>query len=108
MRRSQGQKGGILAIAIASFVGTSFVSTGSWLILLMGLMALQYRRVIEGADLWIIAGISLVIVGLVPVLTRILSRDLVKLLILVGLAGLTAVAIALLFQILFRLISRFF
>ncbi|NJR69163.1 MAG: serine/threonine protein kinase [Synechococcales cyanobacterium CRU_2_2] len=103
-----GAEGGILAIAIASFVGTSFVSTGSWLILLMGLMALQYRRVIEGADLWIIAGISLVIVGLVPVLTRILSRDLVKLLILVGLAGLTAVAIALLFQILFRLISRFF
>ncbi len=102
-----GVQGGTLAIAIASFAGTTLLGTGSWLLLLAGLVALQYRRIIEGVDLGIIAGLSLLLLALVPALTRILGRDLLTGVAIVGLSGLVAVAITLLFQLLFRLMRRF-
>lgn len=99
-----GVQGSALAIAIASFGLTIAVGAGGWLLLLGGIVALQYRRVIEGADLWIIAGLSILLMVIIRPLTRILEGDLLTALVIIVVSGLVAVAVALLFQILFRLL----
>ncbi len=101
-----GVQGSALAIAIASLGLTIAVGAGGWLLLLGGLIALQYRRVIEGADLWIIAGLSILLMVIIRPLIRALEGDLITALVIIGVSGLVAVAVALLFQILFRLLRR--
>lgn len=45
-----GFEGGLIAIALASLLGTTLISTGLWLLILGGLILAQSLRIIEKAD----------------------------------------------------------
>ncbi|NJN21495.1 MAG: serine/threonine protein kinase, partial [Leptolyngbya sp. RL_3_1] len=101
-------EGGLLAIALASLLGTSLLGSGAWLLLLGGLVFLQARRIIERLDLVIIAGVTLAVVVLFPPLRMVLATTgspLQTALVLAILAGLMAVVIATLFRLIYRLLS---
>jgi serine/threonine protein kinase len=103
-----GFEGGLLAIALASLLGTSLLGSGAWLLLLGGLVFLQARRIIERLDLIIIAGVTLAVVALFPPLRMVLAATgspLQTTLVLAILAGLMAVIIATLFRLIYRLLS---
>lgn len=106
-----GFEGGLLAIALVSFLGTSVVSGGFWLALLLGLIFLQSRRTIERADLLITAGITLAIVLLVPPLHNLVAiisgNVLMTIVVIAALTGLVAIAVTALFRIIFNLLSTF-
>ncbi|MBC7969465.1 MAG: serine/threonine protein kinase, partial [Verrucomicrobia bacterium] len=102
---------GLLAIALFSFLGTSIVSGGFWVALLLGLIFLQSRRTIERVDLLITAGITLAIVLLVPRLHNLAAivsgNALVTVVVIAVLTGLVAIAVTALFRIIFNLLSTF-
>lgn len=103
-----GFEGGLLAIALTSLLGTSLLGSGTWLLLLGGLILLQARRIIERLDLVIIAGVTLAVVVLFPPLRIVLAATgspLQTALVLSILAGLMAVVIATLFRLIYRLLS---
>jgi serine/threonine-protein kinase len=106
-----GFEGGLLAIALFSFLGTSIVSGGFWVALLLGLIFLQSRRTIERVDLLITGGITLAIVLLVPRLHNLAAivsgNVLVTVVVIAVLTGLTAIAVTALFRIIFNLLSTF-
>lgn len=64
-----GFEGGLVAIALASLLGTAGLSPLFWLLLLAamaGMVYAQSRRWVEKIDLLIIAGVTLLLVWLVP------------------------------------------
>ncbi len=101
-----GAEGGLLAIATASLLGTSLLGGGVWLAMLAGLLLLQTRRVIEGTDLVIIAGLTLAAVIFFSPLHNVLGGDPGTILVAAVMAGGVAVAIAVIFRLIFRLVSR--
>lgn len=104
-----GVQGGLLWIAMASLLGTTWLGSGAWLLLVAGLFALQMRRVIERYDLLIIAGVTLGIVLLFPPLRTVVvaSSPHVTVIVLAILAGLAAIAIGTLFRLIYRILSTF-
>lgn len=105
-----GVEGGLLAIALASWLGTTWLGSGAWLILLAVLILLQARRVIERFDLIIIALVTLGVVLLFPPLQTILAATAaprVTIVMLAIMAGLAAIAIGTLFRLIYRLLSSF-
>ncbi|MBW4472882.1 MAG: serine/threonine protein kinase [Stenomitos rutilans HA7619-LM2] len=106
-----GFEGGLLAIALVSLLGTSLLSGGFWLMLLIGLIFLQSRRTIERVDLLIAAGATLAIVLLVPPLHHVVAalggNVWVTVVVIAGLVGLVAIAATALFRIIFNLLSTF-
>lgn len=106
-----GVEGGLLAIAIFSLLGTTLLGSGTWLGLMIILIILQLRRIIERLDLLVIAGISGAAVLLLPRLQQVIlpvsgGQPMQTVLMLAILAGLSTVAIAVLFRLIFRLVSR--
>ncbi|WP_121970505.1 protein kinase [Leptolyngbya sp. BC1307] len=101
-----GAEGGLLAIAAISLLGTTFWGGGVWLAMLAGLVLLQARRVIEGTDLVIIAGLTLAAVIFFPPLHNLLVGGLSMILVVTVMAGGLGVAIAVIFRLIFRLVSR--
>jgi serine/threonine protein kinase len=105
-----GFEGSLIAIALASLLGTTLITTGTWLILLVGLIFVQWQRLIEGKDLLIIPGITLGLVIFLPGLHKITS-------ILPGLAAwqavliaaivatLVAIALTAIFRLIYKLLS---
>lgn len=105
-----GVEGGLLAIAIASWLSTSLFGSGAWLLLVGGLLLLQVRRVIERFDLVIIAAVTLGIVLLFPPLHSIVASTdspRVMVVVLAIMAGLAAVAVGTLFRLIYRVLSAF-
>ncbi|NER78212.1 MAG: protein kinase [Leptolyngbya sp. SIO1D8] len=109
-----GVEGGLLAIALTSLLGTTWLGSGAWLLLVGGLVLLQIRRVIERFDLVIIAGVTLAIVLVFPPLQTIIasasvtgSSTRVTVVMLAIMAGLAAIAIGTLFRLIYRLLSTF-
>lgn len=104
-----GVQGGLLWISMASLLGTTWLGSGAWLLLVAGLFALQMRRVIERYDLLIIAGVTLGIVLLFPPLRTVVvaSSPHVTVIVLAILAGLAAIAIGTLFRLIYRILSTF-
>ncbi|NEQ47781.1 MAG: serine/threonine protein kinase [Leptolyngbya sp. SIOISBB] len=105
-----GLEGGLLAIALASLLGTTWLGSGAWLLLLAVLILLQMRRVIERFDLVIIAAVTLGVVLLFPPLQTILTATAaprVTVIVLAIMAGLATVAIGTLFRLIYRLLSTF-
>lgn len=107
-----GFEGGLIAIALVSFLGTTLVSTGAWLALLVGLIFVQWQRWIEGKDLLIIAGITLALVLFLPSLYKIVPNftgigSRLTVLILAVMAALVAIALTALFQLIYKLLARF-
>lgn len=103
-----GFEGSLLAIVSLSLLGTTWLGSGAWLLLLGMLIALQLGRVIERIDLLIIAGVTFGLVIWFPSLRVILqsSSSLQAVLALAILSALVGVAIATLFRLLYSLFSR--
>ncbi len=103
-----GAEGGLLGIAAFSLLGTSLLGGGVWLAMLAGLGFLQLRRTIEGWDFLIITGLTFAAVVLFPPLydLDILGSERALVLVIAIMAGGVVVAIALLFRLIFKLLSR--
>jgi hypothetical protein len=105
-----GVEGSLLAIACLSLLGTTWLGSGAWLLLLLGLIVLQLRRVIERVDLAIVALVSAAAILLFPPLRSVLGAvggsPVQTVLAIALLAGLLTVAIATLFRLLYQLFSR--
>lgn len=105
-----GFEGGLLAIALLSLAGTTLVSAGFWVVLLVVLILAQMRRVIEKFDLAIIAAISFAIIVVasplrsLPILVT-FGNPIVAVLVLAGFLGLVAIAIALIFRLIYKILS---
>lgn len=105
-----GFEGGLIAIALFSFLGTTLVSTGAWLLILAILVFAQWRRWIERWDLIIIAGITLAAVLFVPSLTPKIGSLLgieprLVVLIVATIAALVAIAVTAIFRLIYKLLS---
>jgi serine/threonine protein kinase len=98
-----GFEGGLLAIAIYSFSGSWLLSGGLPLVAIAVLVFLQARRVIEGWDLPIVAGVTLAVVAFVVLRFGIPLSSLV---IVAGLAGLLAITVTIIFRLIYTLLSR--
>ncbi len=97
-----GFEGGLLFIALSHFLGTTGISIGLLGMIVGGLAYAQYRRIIEGKDLLIIAGITAAVV--LFFLQGSLSIE--SALIISVLAGLGGIAATALFRLVYLLLSR--
>jgi serine/threonine protein kinase len=103
-----------LAIALISFLGTTWISSGLWLLILAGLVLIQSRSIVEKTYLIIIAIIanSLVILSFKNLLTQNLLQSgingIVLVALLVVLAGFLTVIIVGVWEIINKLISQYF
>jgi serine/threonine-protein kinase len=107
-----GFQSSLVGIGLASLFGTSFISAGFWVVLLIGLIFVQSRRIIERIDLLIIAGITLTLVMVVAPLRRAIATPiagnlLFTVVVVAVLAGLAAIALTTLFRLIYKLLSRF-
>jgi serine/threonine-protein kinase len=109
-----GFEGGLLAIALASLAGTTLISTGFWLVLVIVLVLCQARRVIEKMDLAIIAIVSAAVVllaaplrshGLVLQIAAAFGNPLVAVLAIAVFIGLLSIAVATLFRLVYKILS---
>ncbi|HIK14919.1 MAG TPA: protein kinase [Leptolyngbyaceae cyanobacterium M33_DOE_097] len=99
----------LLAIALFSLPLPGIVRASLWLLIAASLVWLQRRRIIERIDLVILGGITLVLMLVFSPLRQILiasSNPLLALVALAVLAGISAIAITALFQLIYRLLSR--
>lgn len=108
-----GFEGGIIAIALVSLLGTTLISAGFWIALVGILITAQLARFIEKIDFVILAGLSIAIVGLVGQLNWAgafiqAGHPFLNILVIAGFTGLVTLAIAILFQLIYKLVSRFF
>lgn len=105
-----GFEGGLLAIALLSFLGTTLVGAGAWIVLLAVLILSQSRRWLEGKDLPILAGLTTGVVLLILRFARFsvlpAGNALPHLIVVAGLTALAFVAIALVFRLIYKLISN--
>ncbi|WP_414572761.1 protein kinase domain-containing protein [Nostoc sp. CCY 9925] len=103
-----------LAIALISFLGTTWISSGLWLIILAGLVFIQSRSVVEKSYLIIIAIIAnlLIVLSFKNLLAKNLLQSgingLLLAILLVILAGFVTVIIFGISQIVNKLISQYF
>ena len=105
-----GFEGGLIAIALLSFLGTTLITTGAWLVLLAGLSFVQWRRWIEGKDLLIIAAMTLALVLFLPSLHKaVIGWQEVEtwqaVLLLAIVAALIAIALTAIFRLIYKLLS---
>ena len=101
-----GVEGGLLAIACLSTLGT-IVGNGAWLVILAVLVALQFRRVIEGTDLLIIAGLTLAVVVFFGPLHSIFDGgSWISIVVVALMAGAAMVVVAIVFRLIYSLLSR--
>ena len=108
-----GFEGGLIAIALASLLGTTLISTGLWLLILGGLILAQSLRIIEKADLAIIASITLAIILFFPALRTVINgyatgNPLQVVVFLAILTGAIAIAVTALFRLVYKLLSNLF
>lgn len=100
-----GAEGGLLAIATVSLLGRVFGGV-AWLVMLSLLVFLQLRRTIEGKDFLIIAILSLAAVIFLGKLNRALDGNVQLVILTMIMAAGAVVAIAIIFRLIFRLVSR--
>ena len=113
-----GFEGALLLIALTSLLAISPISIGLFGMIMGGLIYAQMRRIIEGKDLPIIAGITLIAVLFIPslqtviktheVLNTLSNGNLISVVLLLAvIAGAGAIAVTALFRIVYLLLSRF-
>ena len=105
-----GFEGGLIAIALASLSSTILITTGAWLVLLAGLIFVQWRRLIEGKDFLIIPAITLALVIFLPGLHKITSilpgfAVWQAVLIAAAISALVAIALTAIFRLVYKLLS---
>ncbi len=98
-----GFEGGLLAIALNSLMGISGISIGLLGMIIGGIIFTQYRRLIEGKDLAIIAGLTLALL-VIPSLRHGLS--IATVLLVAILAGVGAIAVTALLRLIFVQLFR--
>ncbi|PSB18838.1 serine/threonine protein kinase [Phormidesmis priestleyi ULC007] len=106
-----GCEGALLAIALFSLPIPSPISAGLWLVIALGLVVAQSRRIIEKVDLVILAGITFVVIGFLPVLHAVvvglsLGNGFLAVAILAGFGALSAIAITALFRLIYKLLTN--
>ncbi|MBW4496730.1 MAG: serine/threonine protein kinase [Oscillatoria princeps RMCB-10] len=100
-----GFEGALLGVASVSLLGASGISYLIWLTIMGGLVFAQYRRLIEGKDLLVIAGITLAIVLFSPLRG---GFSISAAIVTAVLAGLSAIAVTALFRLVYKLLSNIF
>ncbi|MBD2744396.1 protein kinase [Coleofasciculus sp. FACHB-1120] len=100
-----GFEGGLLFIALGSFLSSPGLSVGLLGMMIGGLLFAQYRRFIEKFDLLIIAGITLAIMLFFPVLRNGFPLQIVVFVAM--LAGAGAIAVTALFRLIYKLLANF-
>ncbi|WP_445634772.1 serine/threonine-protein kinase [Nostoc sp. DSM 114161] len=109
-----GSGSSLLAIALISFLGTTWISSGLWLIILAGLVFIQSRSLVEKASLIIIAIIANLLIVLsfknllTPNLIQFGINGLLLVILLVVLAGFLTVIIVGMWEIINKVISKYF
>lgn len=118
-----GFEGGLLTIAIASLLATAGLVQSVWAVLAVVMTALifaQWRRWIERVDLILIAGATfaavlfiarlryILTVPQVQALVTALGGNLPSILLIAGLTALSAIVVAILFRLIYKLLSRLF
>jgi serine/threonine-protein kinase len=109
-----GFEGGLLVIAIASLLGTSLISAGFWIgmLILAGLILIQHRGIITQKNRLIIALITLTVILIIPglqttmIITSSLPRGL-HVFLLAVLSGLFCVAFITFYKIIYKIIKSF-
>lgn len=109
-----GFEGGLLLIALSSLLPSPGISIGLLGMVIGGLIFAQYRRIIEGKDLPIIAGITLLVVMFLPSVKPLIASLIpgnpaiagVLFVAIVAAAG--AIAITALFRLIYKLLSSMF
>jgi serine/threonine-protein kinase len=109
-----GFEGGLLLIALSSLLPSPGISIGLLGMVIGGLIFAQYRRIIEGKDLPIIAGITLLVVMFLPGVKTLIASLIpgnpaiagVLFVAIVAAAG--AIAITALFRLIYKLLSSMF
>jgi hypothetical protein len=102
-----GFEGGLLAIALlslSSFLGTVYLGAGVWLLLFAGLIFVQAKHVLKRPQLLAIAGVTALLVFLFPILRG--GQAPLNVLLLAILVGLAAVALGIIFQLVYGTLSR--
>jgi serine/threonine protein kinase len=107
-----GFEGALLAIALFSLPIPAPFNAVLWLLLAIGLVFAQARRIIEKVDLVILSGITLALVAFLPLFHRVIipvaaGNPLMLILVVAGLGGVVAVAVATLFRLIYKLLSTF-
>ncbi|MDZ8107774.1 MAG: serine/threonine-protein kinase [Nostoc sp. DedQUE12a] len=109
-----GSGSSFLAIALISFLGTTWISSGLWLLILAGLVFIQPRSLVEKASLIIIAIITNLLLVLsfknllTPNLIQFGINGLLLVILLVVLAGFLTVIIVGMWEIINKFISKYF
>ncbi len=105
-----GFEGGLLAIALVSVLGTTFISASFWVVVLGVLILAQSRRIIERTDLVILAGFTLTLILFIPPLRAavvpLLGNGLITILAIAGCMGLIAIAVTILFRLIYLVVRR--
>ncbi|MEL6939698.1 MAG: serine/threonine-protein kinase [Cyanobacteria bacterium J06598_1] len=102
-----GVQGGLLAIASISLLEITLLGGGAWLAMVAGLGILQFRRVIEGMDLVIIAGVTMAIVVFFrPLHSALNTPGILPILVIALMCGCGMIMVAIVFRLIFRLISE--
>ena len=101
-----GAEGGLLAIATISLLGTGAFGGAIWLGMLGLLAFLQLRRTIEGKDFLIIVGLTLAAVVYFGALNSAWGGDIRAVIVTMIVATGAIVAVAIIFRLIFRLVSR--
>ncbi len=107
-----GFEAGLLAIAMVSLLGT-MLGSGFWLLLLLILWILQWRRIMDWKDLLILSGLTLAGVWFFPILRQLplttgpMVLPAAQVVLLAVMAGLSAIAVTALFRLIYKLLSSF-
>ncbi|MGH2414614.1 MAG: protein kinase domain-containing protein, partial [Microcystaceae cyanobacterium] len=117
-----GFEGALLGIALASVLSAPNIIMGVWGMTMGGLIFAQYRRIIEKFEWIVFAGISLAIVGFIPILHQVwviasLQKSLIGqqpifnnifyvVLLVAVLGGSVAIAITAFFRLIYQLLTR--
>ncbi len=108
-----GCEGALLAIALFSLPIPSPINAVLWLAIAVGLVVAQSRRIIEKVDLVILAGITFLVIGFLPVLHAgiawlALGNGFLAVAVLAGFGALSAIAITALFRLIYKILTHFF
>ena len=108
-----GCEGALLAIALFSLPIPSLISAGLWLAIAVGLIVAQSRRIIEKVDLVILAGVTFLVIGFLPVLHAgiawlALGNGFLAIAVLASFGALSAIAITALFRLIYKILTHFF
>ncbi|MGD1863949.1 MAG: protein kinase [Phormidesmis sp.] len=102
-----GVQGGLLAIATASTITVPAIAAGIWLAMLLGLGYLQFARIVERSEMIVIAVLTAAIVIFFRPLHGVLTTPSIGLILVIALmAGCGMVMVAIVFRLIFRLISE--